>query len=464
MRDDNHSRNYPPNDPSRRPVAGAGNAPAGDPLAELARLIGQNDPFSDFGRNQAAFNRSGTASSARTAPNDGAHPTYAQTRLASAICKPQPAHAHGAFPPASTDTLIMLAQDLSRKPDRSRRARDYPHDPQPQDYNPQHYGDPRYAGYGDQQDTPQHSFQPAHGQQGSDPYYRRARTTRICTRIIRRARRRGGLLTVMAVLALAVVGTAAAFGYRAVFSNAGAALTPPTIKADAGPNKVVPTSQSGDASGKLIYDRVGDKSQPERVVSREEQPVGHQDARRRRALSCRPACPIRSHRSRSTPVPPSAPAFAAPRRRRRRLPPTPRPNRKESARSRSGPISPRAETASARARCRSGTARSRRGRAGARQHDRAHDHDPPAGRSTGGAKRSERAALADAEAVQRSARAQCARHPHRPRNRSQPRPGSAYAVQVTSQRSEAEAQSSYPGLAGKISERAGQPSGGDPAR
>ena len=50
MRDDNHSRNYPPNDPSRRPPAGAGNAQGGDPLAELARLIGQNDPFSDFAR------------------------------------------------------------------------------------------------------------------------------------------------------------------------------------------------------------------------------------------------------------------------------------------------------------------------------------------------------------------------------------------------------------------------------
>ena len=49
MRDDNHSRNYPPNDPSRRAPAGAGNAQGGDPLAELARLIGQNDPFSDFG-------------------------------------------------------------------------------------------------------------------------------------------------------------------------------------------------------------------------------------------------------------------------------------------------------------------------------------------------------------------------------------------------------------------------------
>jgi hypothetical protein len=88
-----------------------------------------------------------------------------------------------------------------------------------------------------------------------------------------RAPRRGGLVTVMAVLALAVVGTAAAFGYRTLFTSAGSVSTPPTIKADAGPNKVVPAPQSGDGSGKAIYDRVGDKGQPERVVSREEQPV-----------------------------------------------------------------------------------------------------------------------------------------------------------------------------------------------
>src|SRR5437773_472406 len=41
---------YRSNDPFARPQ-GAGSG--GDPLAELARLIGQNDPFSDFNRNAA---------------------------------------------------------------------------------------------------------------------------------------------------------------------------------------------------------------------------------------------------------------------------------------------------------------------------------------------------------------------------------------------------------------------------
>jgi hypothetical protein len=47
---------------------------------------------------------------------------------------------------------------------------------------------------------------------------------------------------------------------------------PPIIKADAGPNKIVPPGQGTDSAGKQSYDRVGDKN-AERVVSREEQPV-----------------------------------------------------------------------------------------------------------------------------------------------------------------------------------------------
>ena len=45
MADDNNAR-YRSNDPYGRGPAAAG--PASDPLAELARLIGQNDPFSEY--------------------------------------------------------------------------------------------------------------------------------------------------------------------------------------------------------------------------------------------------------------------------------------------------------------------------------------------------------------------------------------------------------------------------------
>ena len=49
----------------------------------------------------------------------------------------------------------------------------------------------------------------------------------------------------MAVLGLAVVGTAGAFAYRAMFGGSVLPTLPPIIKASNGPNKIVPNN--GDA-------------------------------------------------------------------------------------------------------------------------------------------------------------------------------------------------------------------------
>ena len=87
-------------------------------------------------------------------------------------------------------------------------------------------------------------------------------------------RRRMGILAIAAVFALAVIGTAGAFGYRALFGSSSPSGPPPVIKADTAPTKVIPVKKSADAkNGKLIYDRVADHGQGEKLVSREEQPV-----------------------------------------------------------------------------------------------------------------------------------------------------------------------------------------------
>jgi hypothetical protein len=103
------------------------------------------------------------------------------------------------------------------------------------------------------------------GQPQGDDIYDEARTTR----------RRGGLITVVAVLSLAVVGTAGAFGYRAMFGSSGSASAPPVIRADVTPSKVVPppivTAEA--SSGKISYERVGGGGQGERVLPREETPI-----------------------------------------------------------------------------------------------------------------------------------------------------------------------------------------------
>src|SRR5262252_1090460 len=56
MADDNTLRPYRSSDPYRRvaePSRPGEEASARDPLAELARLLGQSDPFADFGRSHS---------------------------------------------------------------------------------------------------------------------------------------------------------------------------------------------------------------------------------------------------------------------------------------------------------------------------------------------------------------------------------------------------------------------------
>jgi hypothetical protein len=82
-----------------------------------------------------------------------------------------------------------------------------------------------------------------------------------------------GIVAIASVLALAVVGTAGAFGYRALFGSS-SSQPPPVIKADTGPSKIVPGTFGKDTqSNKLITDRMEERAQSEKMVSREEQPI-----------------------------------------------------------------------------------------------------------------------------------------------------------------------------------------------
>jgi sporulation related protein len=88
-------------------------------------------------------------------------------------------------------------------------------------------------------------------------------------------RRRSGLVLVMAIFGLAVVGTAGAFGYRAMFGGSVLPTLPPIIKASNGPNRVAPAygdSQANDASD-AKQAGAGATGSAENLVSREEQPV-----------------------------------------------------------------------------------------------------------------------------------------------------------------------------------------------
>ncbi|MGE0063343.1 MAG: SPOR domain-containing protein [Xanthobacteraceae bacterium] len=208
---------------------------ASDPLAELARLIGQTDPFAEFGRTQRGASDM-TAESVAPAPR--ALPSF------------DPPHYDPPAPPhhyePSQFGLPFGAQPNSQP-----------------DYGQAPGHAPQLAGQG-YHDGPGYDpavFAQDHMQAGQDAYYDD----------VPPPRRRLSVLVIAGVFALAIVGTAGALGYRAMFGSSGSA-PPPVIKAESAPSKVVPPAATAQ-SNKLINDRIGEKIQSERLVSREEQPV-----------------------------------------------------------------------------------------------------------------------------------------------------------------------------------------------
>lgn len=261
-----------------------------DPLAELARLIGQADPFSNFGREQQA-------QPARHEPRDqyAAHepaaeeedepavrPSWVQNLAAARQASQEPAYREDSY-----------REEPYREPERydPPYADERHHQSQAHDYGqhaPQfdHSGyDPVLTGQGRGQQAASDRYDDVlYGRPDHDPGrddftaqgghydeggYDRPPYGEDFEQEAPKARR-GGMMTVVVVLLLAVVGTGAAFAYR-TFVGSPRSGEPPVIRADAGPNKVIPPG-AGDGSSKQITDRVGDKS-AERVVSREEQPV-----------------------------------------------------------------------------------------------------------------------------------------------------------------------------------------------
>jgi hypothetical protein len=296
MVDNSRYRPYRPNDPDRHEAAIASGVGHGDedPLAELARLIGEDDVFAERSRAPAPRARRDHAPA-------GEFREAAQTsRWSSARWSGSEGIAQGR---ASDRTA---RQQESDDPDQDRysyadgRAVYGTHGAQHDRYpsQPEHgaaaYDDYHYAtaaqGAAPSYDTAveEHSAYPTATQGGdgyeSDPYYADDREVPPEGEEDYDAhqvpRRRRGLL-IATVLGVAVAGIAGTFGYRAWTSDSGAASQPPTISADRSPVKLVPEAQSADVQQKkAIYDRVTDKGQAsaERMVSRTEDPVDVTDA------------------------------------------------------------------------------------------------------------------------------------------------------------------------------------------
>jgi hypothetical protein len=238
-----------------------------DPLAELARLIGQTDPFSNFGRanqpmpprDSAPYRRSEPEAEPEIEDAPPAGPPPWMQRAAQQEARPQqdlfdtsvhPLRRYAAaHPPAEPEyheaPPFAADADQHGQADPARYDQALYGEPDPGTYAAEHdgaaYADDPYAyqdGYGDEP-----------GQEEKP--------------------RRGGMMTVAAVLALAVVGTGGAFAYR-TYVGSPRSGEPPIIHADASPTKVVP-APSGDGLAK-VPDRMAPGG-AEKIVPREEAPV-----------------------------------------------------------------------------------------------------------------------------------------------------------------------------------------------
>ena len=91
-----------------------------------------------------------------------------------------------------------------------------------------------------------------------------------------RARRHGGLATALALIGCAVLGTAAAYGYRSYAGHASVTQAPPVITADTSSTKIVPATVNDTQSAKVVQDRIANAGK-EQIVSKQEEPVALKD-------------------------------------------------------------------------------------------------------------------------------------------------------------------------------------------
>jgi len=252
MADNQIQRPYRSNEPPTRSAPAATPSAASDPLAELARLIGQSDPFAEFGRDNA---RRGAAPRAAEPAADWAAP-------------PAAPEAPAAAPNFGANDYFGAASAPAAQP--------------PAAESRQPYANPSYAAGADLYHT--ESAAPGYPAAQASGYDANAYQQQMheggeqedLYDDVPPPRRRMGIMAIAAVFALAVIGTAGAFGYRALFGVSGSSQPPPVIKADTAPSKIVPANPS-KAPNKLITDRVADHAQNEKLVSREEQPVEMRD-------------------------------------------------------------------------------------------------------------------------------------------------------------------------------------------
>jgi hypothetical protein len=228
-----------------------------EPLAELAQLIGQTDPFGTAAKTphplQSRANVRPQYALAEEEANAPAGPPPWRQRARQEAPPLQPEQ------PSPVHPLHRYAAPPAAASEQDHHEPQQDTDEQPAD--PSRYDD---ALYGPIKSVEQENARdPAYR---DDPYaYQRDYEEEPEPR-----KRSSGMVTVAAVLALAVVGTGAAFAYRSYVGSPRGG-EPPIIRADNSPTKVVPAQSDGGAS--KVPDRMPPGDGGEKLVSREEAPV-----------------------------------------------------------------------------------------------------------------------------------------------------------------------------------------------
>jgi SPOR domain len=254
MADRYQNRPFPANndyDRSDDPHASTGGE--SDPLAELARLIGQTDPFGATGRPQQQAARRTSAEPEMVTPPAGPPPWMKRVNR-------QEVPQQDAEPdyPNSVHPLQRYAQARVAPERNDYETPSYADEP---DVDPSRYDDALYGQIDAGEERSQHEQAYADEPYGYQDGYDDVAEDQ--------PKRRGGMATIAVVLALAVLGTGAAFAYR-TFMGSPRTGEPPIIRADTSPTKIVPAAT--DVAPKLP-DRLVPGDGTEKIVPREEAPV-----------------------------------------------------------------------------------------------------------------------------------------------------------------------------------------------
>lgn len=227
-----------------------------DPLAELARLIGQTDPFAMGRANQTVAPRSAARDQYRPPePADDGPAAGPPPWMQRAAIRQQevPQQDYPKEYPSAVHPLHRYATPLATpEPDYHQAPFADSDQPDPSRYDDALFGQ---LATGEEQ---QHAY-PDDAYAYQDSYEEGAEDP---------VKRGGGMMTVAVVLALAVLGTGAAFAYRSYIGSSRGGEAP-IIKADPTPTKIVPPA---DGAAK-VPDRMTAGDGTEKIVPREEAPV-----------------------------------------------------------------------------------------------------------------------------------------------------------------------------------------------